>query len=387
MSGLLEKFQSSFLVHLCFAISYFTSGLVINIFQCLLFVFVKPFNKKLYRTLIYYLCYSFHSQLVAIADWWSGSILHVYISDADLKMAGTEHSLLVMNHAYEVDWLFGWSFCEKIGVLGNCKAYAKKVISYIPTIGWSWKFAEFVFLERSFDKDKEVIAKQLNEIFDYPDPVWLLLNAEGTRFTKSKHEASVKFAKERGMAVLNHHLIPRTKGFTASLPVLKKKCASIMDVQLVFDAKAKLAPTIINLLRGNPLEAHIYLRRIPMNEVPEDEAAASQWLHALFIRKDKLQTSFHETGDFFKGNDITPIKSIRFKPRLSSLVNWVSWMIFAMLPILYLLSTLILSGKIMYIAIGSGIMIAFYMLFNYAIGMSKISKGSDYGKTEDHKVD
>lgn len=39
-------------------------------------------------------------------------------------------------------------------------------------IGWSWKFAEFVFLERSFDKDREIITKQLNEIFDYPDPVW-----------------------------------------------------------------------------------------------------------------------------------------------------------------------------------------------------------------------
>src|SRR5690349_1174103 len=103
-----------------------------------------------------------------------------------------------MNHAYETDWLFGWMFTEKIGVLGNCKAYAKKVISYIPTIGWSWKFAEFVFLERSYDKDKEIINTQLNAIFDYPDPVWLLLNAEGTRFTKTKHEASVKFAKERG---------------------------------------------------------------------------------------------------------------------------------------------------------------------------------------------
>lgn len=112
-------------------------------------------------------------------------------------------------------------FCEKVGVLGNCKAYAKKVISYIPTIGWSWKFAEFVFLERSFDKDKQIILTQLNEIFDYPDPVWLLLNAEGewfyivnidrltfnifyfkgTRFTKTKHEASVKFAQERHMVI------------------------------------------------------------------------------------------------------------------------------------------------------------------------------------------
>lgn len=263
-----------------------------------------------------------------------------------------------MNHAYEVDWLFGWMFCEKIGVLGNCKAYAKKVISYIPTIGWNWKFAEFVFLERSFDKDKEIISTQLNEIFDYPDPVWLLLNAEGTRFTKTKHEASVKFAKERNMAVLNHHLIPRTKGFTASLKMLKKKCDSIMDVQLVFDKNDKTEPTIINLLRGKPLTGHLYLRRIPMSEVPEDEEAAGKWLHELFVRKDKLQTSFHKTGDFFKDNDITPIKRRLFKHRLAPLLNWVSWMILAMLPILYLILSMILSGNFLHITIGAGVIVA-----------------------------
>lgn len=78
-----------------------------------------------------------------------------------------------MNHTYEIDWLFGWIFCEKSLVLGNCKAYAKKVIQYIPAIGWCWKFAEFIFLERSFDKDRRIIDEQLNEIFDYPDPCWV----------------------------------------------------------------------------------------------------------------------------------------------------------------------------------------------------------------------
>lgn len=177
-------------------------------------------------------------------------------------------------------------------------------------------------------------------------------------YWQSKHEASVKFAQERGMAILNHHLIPRTKGFIASLPVLKKKCAAIMDVQLVFDEKDKFKPTVINLLRGKSLTGHIYLRRIPMTDVPNDEAAASKWLHELFVRKDKLQESFHKTGDFFKTTDITPMTPIQIKPRLSSLINWVSWMIFAMLPILYLITTLILSGSILSIAIGSGIFIA-----------------------------
>lgn len=108
-----------------------------------------------------------------LADWWSNSKLYLYVSKEDLALCGSEHGLLVMNHSYEVDWLIGWMLCEKINVLGNCKAYAKKAIQYIPTVGWSWKFAEFVFLERSYDKDREIIHKQLKEIFDYPDPVWV----------------------------------------------------------------------------------------------------------------------------------------------------------------------------------------------------------------------
>jgi len=49
-------------------------------------------------------------------------------------------------------------------------------------MGWAWKFGESVFLERNWDKDKEVIGRQLRELVEYPDPMWLLLMAEGTRY-------------------------------------------------------------------------------------------------------------------------------------------------------------------------------------------------------------
>lgn len=121
--------------------------------------------------------YILYTEIVSLADWWSNSKLYVYVDPEVLKTRiGKEHTLLLMNHTYEIDWLFGWIFCEKQGVLGNCKAYAKKVIQYIPAIGWSWKFAEFVFLERSFDKDRIIIDRQVNEIFDYPDPCWVRLS-------------------------------------------------------------------------------------------------------------------------------------------------------------------------------------------------------------------
>lgn len=62
----------------------------------------------------------------------------------------------------------------------------------------------------------------------------LLLYAEGTRFTKEKHEASLAFAREKGLPQLKQHLTPRTKGFTSSIPHLREKVPAIYDVQLAF---------------------------------------------------------------------------------------------------------------------------------------------------------
>lgn len=324
------------------------------------------------------MCYSFYSQLVFLADWWSGSTLYVYISDEDMKYCGKEHVLLLMNHTYEVDWLMGWMFCDKVGVLGNCKAYAKKVIQYIPTVGWSWKFAEFVFLERSFEKDKEIIGRQIKEIMDYPDPVWLLLNAEGTRFTEKKHEASVKFARDRGMVELKHHLIPRTKGFTASLPYLRGKC-SILGIQLGIDKQSPIKPSIFNILNGKPIIGHMHVHRIPTESLPENEEEAAEWLQEFFREKDQMQESFHKHGDFFTGTNVTRKVPIKLQPRLQSLCNMLAWNIITVVPIMYYLLQLLISGQFLQFFIGASVIFAFRMLMVKAIGMSKISKASSYG--------
>jgi lysophosphatidic acid acyltransferase/lysophosphatidylinositol acyltransferase len=383
MSGLVALLKRSSIVHLCFGISFFTSGLVINFVQFVLFLILKPFNVRLYRYLNYYLCYSFYCQLVFIADWWSGSKLSVYISKEDLETCGKTHGLLLMNHYYEIDWLMGWVFCEKVGVLGNCKAYAKKAIQYLPTIGWAWKFAEFVFLERNYQKDKEIIGRQLHKIMDYPHSGWLLLNAEGTRFTKTKHEASVKFAEEHGLQPLKYHLIPRTKGFTVSVPFLKEtgKCPNIYDVNLaIVDEDAQHA-TFMDLLNGRPVTAHIYLKRYHLKDVPDDEAGAAQWLHNLFRRKDKLQESFHTHGDFFTGSGEERIEPIVYKPSLAGLINTITWDVMTLSFMIYNLAYLLLSGELIYFSIGASIILLFYIMMVKSIGMSKISKASSYGSS------
>lgn len=51
----------------------------------------------------------------------------------------------------------------------------KKALQYAPALGWCLFFSENVFLERSFDKDKDVIHKQITELVEYSDPMWVSL--------------------------------------------------------------------------------------------------------------------------------------------------------------------------------------------------------------------
>lgn len=109
----------------------------------------------------------------------------------------------------------------------------------------------------------------------------MLLYAEGTRFTPEKAEASQKFAQEKGLPVLKHHLTPRTRGFTASIPHMKGKVGGIYDVQLAFKS-SDTKPTITNLLLGKATDAHMYINRIPLDSVPEGDEAAAKWLQNIY---------------------------------------------------------------------------------------------------------
>uniref|UniRef100_T1GTH5 Phospholipid/glycerol acyltransferase domain-containing protein n=1 Tax=Megaselia scalaris TaxID=36166 RepID=T1GTH5_MEGSC len=281
------------------------------------------------------------------------------MDEEDLKKYdGQENVLLMMNHTYEIDWLAGWQFTEKMRVLGNCKAYAKKVISYVPVIGWTWYFSEFIFLNRSYDKDKEIIDKQLREVFSFPDPVWLLLNAEGTRFTEKKHEASVKFAQEKGMVPLKHHLIPRTKGFTASLPGLREKCDAIYDINLAFKKDA--------------------------DQVPEKEEEAAKFLQNLFVEKDKIIDSFHNTGSFFTESGFKEPASKLMVPRIYTLLNFIVGALVSILPLMYYLINSLLSANWIGFFIVVSILVGITLMMKKSIGMSKISKGSAYGSSVSH---
>src|SRR5699024_10000717 len=111
----------------------------------------------------------------------------IYFADEESrKLMGSRHSMFIMNHNYEIDWLMAWLATDRYSILGNAKSFAKKSLRFIPIIGWSWIFGEFAFLERNWEKDSRKISTALNNFLDYKWPISFLFFAEGTRFTKEK---------------------------------------------------------------------------------------------------------------------------------------------------------------------------------------------------------
>lgn len=373
------------LAHLCLAITFFISGLFINLIQLILYVTINPFSDRLFKKINYYLHYSICAQLVFLAEWWSESDARCFIDPKDAKYFGKEHVVLIMNHTYEVDWLMGWLMAERSNVLGSAKVYVKDMLRYVPVIGWSWVFSSIIFLRRKWDEDKEHIDKQLAVLAEYPDPVWLLIFCEGTRFTAAKHEASMEVARQKGLPELRNLLLPRTKGFTYSVGRLREKFAAVYNVTVSFDTENYAQPTLYNMMLGKKIMGDLYVERIPMEDIPEDETKAAEFLHDLYRKKDKMLTSYLETGSYSQLSAAAEFPQMKKRRRLFSLLNQIAWSALVLSPIVRYLLGLLASGSTLQVTSGALIIAGLFFGMHKMIGLTKISGASSYGggkKTE-----
>ncbi|MEQ2159379.1 1-acyl-sn-glycerol-3-phosphate acyltransferase delta [Goodea atripinnis] len=221
--------------------------------------------------------------MVAALEWWSGTECTLYTDPKSYPLYGNENAIVVLNHAFEIDFLCGWTFCERFGVLGSSKVLAKKELAYVPVIGWMWYFLEIVFCKRKWEEDRTTVAQSLQNLRDYPENYWFLLYCEGTRFTPKKHQISMQVAEGKGLPQLKYHLLPRTKGFYVTVQNLRGTAAAVYDSTLNF--RNNEVPTLLGILNGKKYHADLYVRRIPLESVPDDEAECAAWLHKLYQEK------------------------------------------------------------------------------------------------------
>lgn len=63
------------------------------------------------------------------------------------------------------------------------------------------------------------------------------------------------------------------------------KVPAIYDIELAFKEDDPVKPTMTSLLFGKPVTAHMYFKRIPLENIPKTEKEQETFLRDMFIQK------------------------------------------------------------------------------------------------------
>ncbi|GLJ38685.1 hypothetical protein SUGI_0788560 [Cryptomeria japonica] len=263
------------------------SGLIVNCIQALCYIILWPFSKRLYRMANRVVAELLWSELVWLVDWWAGVKIRIYAEPSTLQCMGKEHALVISNHRSDIDWLVGWILAQRSGCLGGALAVMKKSSKFLPVMGWSMWFSEYVFLERSWARDEARLESGLQRLKDFTQPFWLALFVEGTRFTNAKLLAAQEYAASKGLPVPRNVLIPRTKGFVSAVSNLRSFVPAIYDVTVAVPVD-EASPTMLRLFKRQPSVLHVHIKRHPMSELPNTDDGVAQWCKDAFVAKDNL---------------------------------------------------------------------------------------------------
>ncbi|CAI5460215.1 unnamed protein product [Closterium sp. Yama58-4] len=279
------------------AVNFLASSLIVTTIQIALSILVFPISPRTYRVINAYLMGSFWAMFIWLIEWWGRCEVRLYGDPKDHAYFGTESALCVSNHRSDVDWAIGWLLSQRCGCLGGTRALIKEEARWMPVIGWSMWFSEYLFLARNYATDQRRILDGYARLRSFPLHFWVALFMEGTRFTPEKLKAAQEYAKEAGLPIPRHVLVPRTKGLVMSVEQTKGHAGAIYDFTVNFP-KGKTPPTFANILKRKASQIDVYFERVPIDQVPQDAEGITKWCQESFVKKDKNLDYYVEHNGF-----------------------------------------------------------------------------------------
>lgn len=264
-----------------------------------------------------------------------------------------------------MDWLFGWMIAHNYDILGGAKCLLKQLLMYVPVLGWSWWFLEYIFLHRTWEKDKGHLSSSFRRLGSFPMPFWVVIFAEGTRYTEEKHKKSVEWCEAKGLPVFKNVLYPRTKGWKLVAEELRDSVDCVYDCTFAFPPNQ--IPGLGDLLNGAKQDVFVHVRRFPIATVPKDDAGADQFCVDSFQRMDNLLEHFKTHGKF-------PDQEHQQKRRLLPLVVMVFWSLVVTALFGYLMLPALLAGEFTALWILIGVMVFGELFLRMAVWFSKKHK-------------
>lgn len=226
------------------------------------------------------------------------------LGGVDIEYSGDEiplgdSAVVFGNHVSNVDATLMLGYLLRKGMAGSLKFIAKKSLQYVPFYGWAFHMAgQGIYISRDWDRDRAHIESSFDDIANSTIPCSIGLMPEGTRITAKKRAESLEFCKQRQIEPLYQVLVPRPKGFRAVIQYLKgSKVKYIYDFTLGYvDGVIRLRDFAFSSIRGKKILVNI--KRIPIDEVPSEDAALQKWLMEWFYRKDKLIANMKKNRSF-----------------------------------------------------------------------------------------
>jgi 1-acyl-sn-glycerol-3-phosphate acyltransferase len=273
-----------------FVAAGFGALLVLNVAQ-LGSLLLVPFSRPAYRR--------FNAALANL--WWGGCVLtaeivwgfRLVVTGDDVP--GDENVLIVSNHQQMPDITTLMTWARSKGRLGDLKFFVKHALKWVPGIGWGMQFLSCPFLRRDWTRDRRRVEQTFHTLVAERIPMWLVSFAEGTRVTAAKLEASNEWAREQGLPTTRHVLLPRTKGFVATLEGLGTHLDAVYDVTIGY---VDGVPTLWQFITGAVRRVHVHVRRFRRTDLPAEPDGQKAWLLDLFYTKDALLDGFYRTGAF-----------------------------------------------------------------------------------------
>lgn len=268
----------------------FVTLLLVNCVQTLSLILV-PFSRPAFRRVNRW----------CAETWWGGCVVasrvvigtRLVLTGDDLPAA--ENTLLVVNHQQMPDILALMTLARPRQRLGDLKFFVKYALKWVPGLGWGMQFLGCPFLRRDWTSDRELIHRTFDAIVGEEIPVWLVSFVEGTRSTPEKIRASSAWAAERGIEPFRHVLVPRSKGFVATVEGLREHLDAVYDITIGYENGI---PSLWQFILGCVKRIHVHAERFPMASLPTSDEALRDWLFDRFRAKDELLEHFYATGSF-----------------------------------------------------------------------------------------
>ncbi|PIE89243.1 MAG: hypothetical protein CR997_12390 [Acidobacteria bacterium] len=252
---------------------------------------VWPFSKRFFRRINQAMAHFWWTFFITVVEKKNKIKVTFWGQDVPEK----EHVILISNHQCMADIPTVMTLARRKQRIGDLKFFVKDIIKYVPGVGWGMLFLDCLFVKRTWSADRESISQTFRNISRYKVPIWLVSYLEGTRFTAKKLISSRKFAAKAGHWMPEHVLLPRTKGFVATVQGLRDCVSAIYDLTIGYPDGV---PTLWQIISGFVPSLHIHISRTAIVDIPTDPAEISNWVMEQFKKKDQLMSFFSQHGVF-----------------------------------------------------------------------------------------